>query len=40
MVREYHRGQAACHRAVLEALIARHGGEAARLMEARPKGAP
>lgn len=37
--REYHRGQAARHRAVLEALIARHEGEVAKLMEAEPKGA-
>jgi hypothetical protein len=37
--REYHRGPAARHRPVLEALIARHEGEAAKLMEARPKGA-
>jgi len=35
---EYHRGQAARHRAVLEALIARHESEAAKLMEAQPKG--
>jgi hypothetical protein len=31
--REYHQGQAARHRAVLETLIARHEGEAAKLMD-------
>jgi hypothetical protein len=36
---EYHQGQAARHRAVLEALIARHEGEAAKLMDVEPKGA-
>jgi DNA-binding GntR family transcriptional regulator len=37
-VREYHQGQAARHRAVLESLIARHEEEAAKLMEDEPKG--
>ena len=37
---EYHQGQAARHRAVLESLIARHEGEAARLEATEPKGAP
>src|SRR5215210_5018545 len=36
---EYHQGQAARHRAVLEDLIARHEEEAARLMDIEPKGA-
>jgi hypothetical protein len=36
---EYHRGQAARHRAVLETLIARHEGEAAKLMDVQPEGA-
>ena len=36
---EYHQGQAARHRAVLESLIARHEEEAAKLMEIEPKGA-
>ena len=36
---EYHQGQAARHRAVLEALIARHEDEAAKLMDVRPEGA-
>jgi hypothetical protein len=36
---EYHQGQAARHRAVLESLIARHEGEAARLEATQPKGA-
>jgi hypothetical protein len=35
---EYHRSQAARHRAVLESLIARHEGEAARLEATEPKG--
>jgi DNA-binding GntR family transcriptional regulator len=35
---EYHRGQAARHRAVLEALIARHEERAEKLMEDEPKG--
>jgi hypothetical protein len=41
MAREYHQGQAARHRGVLEALIAHHEGEAARLCggsEARGEG--
>ena len=38
--REYHQGQAARHRAVLESLIARHEGEDARLEATEPKGAP
>ena len=38
---EYHRGQAQRHRAVLEALIARHETEAARLCESKAtEGAP
>ena len=37
---EYHQGQAARHRAVLESLIARHEGEAARLEATEPKGGP
>ena len=36
---EYHQGQAARHRAVLECLIARHEEEAAKLMDIEPKGA-
>ena len=36
---EYHRGQAARHRAVLESLIVRHEEQAAKLMEVEPKGA-
>ena len=36
---EYHQGQAARHRAVLESLIARHEEEAAKLMDIEPKGA-
>jgi hypothetical protein len=36
---EYHRGQAVRVRIVLEPLIARHEGEAAKLMEAQSKGA-
>lgn len=36
---KYHQGQAARHRAVLEALIARHEDEAAKLMDVRPEGA-
>ena len=36
---EYHQGQAERHRAVLESLIARHEGEAARLEATEPKGA-
>jgi hypothetical protein len=36
---EYHRGQAARHRAVLMALIATHEARAAKLMEDEPKGA-
>jgi hypothetical protein len=36
---EYHRGQAARHRAVLKALIATHEARAAKLMEDEPKGA-
>jgi hypothetical protein len=39
-LQEYHQGQAARHRAVLESLIARHEGEAARLEATEPKGAP
>ena len=35
---EYHQGQAARHRAVLETLIARHEGEAAKLMDVQPEG--
>jgi hypothetical protein len=37
---EYHHGQAERHRGVLESLIARHEGEAARLEATEPKGAP
>jgi hypothetical protein len=37
--REYHRGQAARHRAVLKAIIATHEVRAAKLMEDEPKGA-
>jgi hypothetical protein len=36
---EYHQGQAARHRTVLESLIARHEEEAAKLMDIEPKGA-
>jgi len=36
---EYHQGQAARHRAVLESLIARHEVEAAKLTDIEPKGA-
>jgi hypothetical protein len=36
---EYHQGQAARHRAVLESLISHHEGEAAKLMDIQPKGA-
>jgi hypothetical protein len=36
---EYHQVQAARHRAVLEALIARHEDEAAKLMDVQPEGA-
>jgi hypothetical protein len=36
---EYHQGQAARHRAVLETLIARHESEAAKLMDVRSEGA-
>jgi hypothetical protein len=36
---EYHQGQAARHRAVLEALIATHEARAAKLIEDEPKGA-
>jgi hypothetical protein len=36
---EYHQGQAACHRAVLKALIASHEEQAAKLMDVQPKGA-
>jgi hypothetical protein len=36
---EYHQGQAARHRAVLEELIARHEEQAAKLMDSQPKGA-
>jgi hypothetical protein len=36
---EYHQGQAARHRAVLESLIARHEARAAKLIEDEPKGA-
>jgi hypothetical protein len=36
---EHHHGQAARLRAVLEALIARHEDEAAKLMDIQPKGA-
>jgi len=35
---EYHQGQAARHRAVLEALITRHEDEAAKLIDVQPKG--
>jgi DNA-binding GntR family transcriptional regulator len=37
--REYHQGQAARHRAVLEELIARHEEQASKLMDVRPEGA-
>jgi hypothetical protein len=36
---EHHRGQAVRLRTVLEALITRHEEQAAKLMEAQPKGA-
>ena len=36
---EYHQGQAARHRAVLNALIATHEARAANLIEVEPKGA-
>jgi hypothetical protein len=36
---KYHQVQAARHRAVLETLIARHEGEAAKLMYVQPEGA-
>ena len=36
---EYHRGQAARHRAVLKVLIATHEAQAAKLMDIEPKGA-
>jgi hypothetical protein len=38
---EYHQGQAARHRAVLEALVARHEEQAAKLgsLDTQPKGA-
>jgi hypothetical protein len=36
--REYHEGQAARHRAVLEALIARHEEQAAKLIDVQPEG--
>jgi hypothetical protein len=36
---EYHQGQAARHRAVLEALIATHEARAAKLMDVQPEGA-
>ena len=36
---EYHRSQAARHRAVLESLIARHEEEAVKLIDIEPKGA-
>ena len=36
--REYHQAQAARHRAVLEHLIARHEGEAAKLMDVQREG--
>jgi hypothetical protein len=39
VVREYHRGQAARHKAVLRALIARHEEQAERYI-ARPEGEP
>jgi len=35
---EYHQGQAARHRAVLETLIARHEGEAEKFMDVQPEG--
>jgi len=35
---EYHQGQAARHRAVLEALIESHEEQAAKLMDVQPKG--
>jgi hypothetical protein len=36
---EYHQGQAARHRAVLEALIAHHEERAAKMMDVQPEGA-
>ena len=36
---QYHQGQAARHRTVLEALIATHEARAAKLMDVQPKGA-
>jgi hypothetical protein len=36
---EFHQGQAARHRAVLESLVARHEEQAAKLMDTQPKGA-
>jgi hypothetical protein len=36
---EYYQGQAARHRAVLEALIATHEARAAKLMDVQPEGA-
>jgi hypothetical protein len=36
---EYHQGQATRHRVVLEALIAHHEEQAAKLIEIEPKGA-
>ena len=36
---EYHQGQAARHRSVLEALIATHEARAAKLMDVQPEGA-
>jgi hypothetical protein len=36
---ENHQGQAACHRAVLKALIATHEARAAKLMDVQPEGA-
>ena len=38
MAAEYHQAQAARHRAVLEHLIARHEGEAAKLMDVQREG--
>ena len=35
---EYHQGQAARHRVVLEALIATHEARAAKLMDVQPEG--
>ena len=36
--REYHQGQAECHRAVLKGLIAHHEQQAAMLMDVQQKG--